>query len=104
MSRTSADDLLRAAEWLNAYEAEDGHGERDPREGPYTGTDETAATTEPTGALVDAIIALTHRIHVGEGRGKSRRPMTVAEVDALRAERDALRAEVVRRAEVSTGR
>jgi hypothetical protein len=43
-ARTSAEDMLHAAEWLDAYEAEDGDGERDHRKGPYTGTDETAAT------------------------------------------------------------
>lgn len=42
-ARVTLDDLYAAREWLNAYEAEDGTGERDPEEGPYTGTDEAAA-------------------------------------------------------------
>jgi uncharacterized protein YdcH (DUF465 family) len=48
-------------------------------------------------ALLTAIEILTHRIHVGEGRGKSRRPMTEAEVDVLRAQRKLVRDEVLHR-------
>lgn len=42
-TRVTVDDLRAAADWLDAYEAEDGDGARDPKDGPYTGADEIAA-------------------------------------------------------------
>lgn len=48
-------------------------------------------------ALLDAMVQLTHRIHVGEGRGSRHRPMTDAEVADLRTQRDLLRTEALRR-------
>ena len=56
-ARVTLDDLYAAREWLNAYEAEDGTGERNPEEGPYTGTDETAARMYRVADWLEAEIA-----------------------------------------------
>jgi hypothetical protein len=58
---------------------------------------QAALRATSTDGLVSAIIQLTHRIHVGEGRGTRSRPMTEVEVASLRAERDLIRAEILRR-------
>lgn len=48
-------------------------------------------------ALLKTVEALTHRIHVGEGRGSRHRPMTEAEVADLRDQRELVKAEILRR-------
>lgn len=52
---------------------------------PYTGVDFTEFSTDK---LLDAIIQLTHRIHGTEDSARA---------DSLRAQRDMVRAEVLRR-------
>jgi hypothetical protein len=69
-----------------------------PRRRAYLADPAVAALrATSTEALLSAAYSLTHRIHVGEGRGQRRRPMTDAEVADLRAQRDLITAEIVRR-------
>lgn len=56
-----------------------------------------ALASTPTADLLTAAYSLTHRIHVGEGRGRSGRRMTDVEVDGLRAQRDLIDVEIERR-------
>ena len=93
MARVTNDDLLHAAEWLNAYEAEDGQGERDPRNGPYTGTDDVAATmyrvadwlvAEVNRRKEEALIREVTRSHEAQTGRKPTRAQVRAAIEAAR--------------------